>query len=229
MIDDDTGPLPLPPLAASARATAALARLPWRARARQRLLQYLPIVLMALIALATGWLLRQTPVPDAPGRSTLPSGEPDYEMLRFSIQQYSDAGPARGVIEGDRVRHYPGSDQYLIDGARVRWTDTDGRVLHASATRAIAEGDGSQVRLEGMARVVRDPVAGEAAPFEFTSESMLFDIHNGEVRSDVPVRLRQGQDSFDAGSLIYHHASREVELSGGVTGDVISGRPANNR
>ena len=222
-MDNDTGPLPLPlpPLVARTPDDVAIRQLPWRARLRNGLLKYLSVLLMALIAVATGWLVRQTPVIEPDAGVAVQTAEPDYEMRGFSVQHYTTAGPAQGVIEGDVVRHYPLTDQLVIDGVRVRWTDTDGLAIRATAARAIAEGDGSLVRLEGGARVVRDAAAGDPGPFEFNSEVLVFDSRKGQVRSDRPVRLRQGDNVFDAASIFYDHPSRVVTLGGGVQGRIL--------
>jgi len=218
-MDDDTGPLPLPlPLPPLTAASEPERQLPWTERLRHRLPQYLPVLLLAAIAAATGWLVRQTPSGDGPASVALAASEPDYEMHGFSVQHYTHTGPAQGVIEGDRVRHFPATDQLVIDGARVRWTDLAGHHLRAAAPRAVAEGDGSQVRLEGGARVEREPVPGEAGPLVFTGEVMVFDVQAGQVRSDLPVRLSMGNNRFEAGRLDYDHTSRVVVLDGGVRG-----------
>jgi lipopolysaccharide export system protein LptC len=220
-MDPDTGPLPLPPLTLHAPEAAAMRRLPWGARLRHMALQYLPVLLMAAIALVTGWLVRQAPGGEAPAEVAMPGGLPDYEMRGFSVQHYTAAGPAQGVIEGDRVRHFPATDQLLIDGVRVRWTDPAGRTLHASAAHAVAEGDGSRVRLEGGARVVRDPDAADAPAFEFSGELLVFDTRAGRVSSDRPVTLRQGDSAVEADGLSYDHPARLTELSGRVRGTLL--------
>lgn len=221
-MDNDTGPipLPLPPLAARDPDDAGLRQLPWRARLRLGLLKYLSVLLMAALAVATAWLVRQTPMIEADSPVSAPTGEPDYEMRGFSVQHYTAAGPAQGVIEGDLVRHYPLNDQLVIDGVRVRWTDLSGRAIHASAARAVAEGDGSVVRMEGGARVVRDAAPDESSPFEFRSETLVFDTRSGQVRSDLPVQLRHGESVFDAGSLVYDHDLRQTTLGGHVRGQL---------
>lgn len=222
-MDPDTGPLPLPPLALIASERVAIQRLPWTARLRHMAVQYLPVLLMAVIALATGWLVRQAPTGDAQPDAALPNTLPDYEMRGFSVQHYTAAGPAQGVIEGDVVRHFPATDQLLIDGVRVRWADAAGRVLHASAAHAVAEGDGSRVRLEGGARVVRDPSTEDGQPFEFSGEVLVFDTRAGRVHSDRPVTLRQGDSVFQADTLVYDHPARLVELDGRVRGHLVPG------
>jgi lipopolysaccharide export system protein LptC len=222
-MDPDTGPLPLPPLALISSERVAMPRLPWTQRLRHMVVQYLPVLLMAVIALATGWLVRQTPAGDAEPDAAVPATQPDYEMRGFSVQHYTADGPAQGVIEGDVVRHFPATDQLHIDGVRLRWTDAAGRTLHASAARAVAEGDGSRVRLEGGAHVVRDPTTEEGQPFEFSGEVLVFDTRAGRLHSDQPVTLRQGDSVFQADALAYDHPERLVELTGHVRGSLMSG------
>ena len=211
-LDDDPAPLPLPPLSLPRPA------LPRRGRWREAALGQLPLVLMALLAGATWWLVQTTPVPASEAVTGPPRHEPDYLMRGFSVQHYTGTGPARGVIEGDVVRHRPDTDTLEIDGLRMRWRDDAGHLLRASAARAIAQGDGSEVRLMGGATVVRDALPGEAAPLQFSSEEMVFDRRQDQVRSDQPVVLRQGASVIEARALTYWQADARLELRGAVRG-----------
>lgn len=218
---DEDGPLPLPPLSGRPQGPAPTAALPRWLRWRAALAGYLPVLLMALLAAASWWLVKRTPLPDAPEQPGPARHEPDYEMRGFSVQHYTEAGPARGVIEGDVVRHYPDTDTLEIEGVRLRWTDLQGRVLRASAARAVAVEETGLVMLEGGARVTRDADRPGEAPIEFSGERMRFDLRAGRVASDQAVTLRQGGHVFTAGSLRYDHESREAELGAGVRGRLL--------
>jgi lipopolysaccharide export system protein LptC len=218
-LDDlDDGPLPLPPLTARAHDAPSAPPLPWAARLRNGLANYLPVLLMGLLAAASWWLVKRSPEPEAIAPSGPVRHEPDYEMRGFSVQRYTAAGPAQGVIEGDVVRHYPDSQTLEIDGVRLRWTDAAGHTLRASAARALAEQDSGLVTLQGGARVERDGERPDDPPFEFTGERMVFDTRAGRVRSQDPVTLRQGPHTFTAGSIAYDHGTRVAELGNGVQG-----------
>jgi lipopolysaccharide export system protein LptC len=216
----DDGPLPLPPLAGRPQDAAAVLHLPWGARLRGAVMAYLPVLLMALLAAASWWLVKRTPAPVAPEPAGPATHAPDYEMRGFSVQQYTQAGPARGVIEGDVVRHYPDTDSLEIEGVRLRWTDAQGRVLQARAARAVAINATGVVTLEGGAHVSRDADQPGDAPIEFTGERMSFDTRAGRVSSREPVMLRQGAHVFTAAAMTYDHDSRLAELSGGVHGQL---------
>ena len=54
-----------------------------------------------------------------------------------------------------RLRHYPDTDRSRSTSARIRAVAADGRVTLATARRALANGDGSEVQLLGGARVTQ--------------------------------------------------------------------------
>ncbi len=219
-MDPDSGPVPLPPLLSRTFGITPQPRLPWRTRLRHNLPHYLPVLLMALLAAATAWLVRSTPVPEPDRAAAAPSQEPDYQMRGFSVQRYASTGPAQGVIEGELARHYATDDRLEIDGVRVRWTATDGRTLHAHADHAVAHAPGQRVRLEGGAQVRREPGTTEPAALEFLGEQIDFDLATGHVHSDKPVQLRQGASVIDAGSLDHDNAQQTTVLGSGVQGVV---------
>jgi lipopolysaccharide export system protein LptC len=217
-LDDDITPLPLPPLLNRLPDAAGHPVLPRSVRVRHALLGNLPLFMMALLAAATWWLVQSTPAPEQDRTPAEVRHEPDYEMRGFSVQHYASAGPARGVVEGDVVRHYPDTDMLEIDGVSLRWRDDSGHTLRATAARAVASGDGHAVQLSGGVTVVRDLLAGEPAPLTFTSEEMVFDRRADQVRSTRPVTLRQGRSVIEARALVYHHADGRLELQGAVKG-----------
>jgi lipopolysaccharide export system protein LptC len=217
--DDDVTPLPLPPLLNRLPdAAAGHPVLPRSVRVRHALLGNLPLALMALLAAATWWLVQSTPAPEQDHAPSAVRHEPDYEMHGFSVQHHASAGPARGVIEGDVVRHFPDTDTLEVDGVRLRWRDDEGHTLRATAARAVANGMGDEVRLSGGATVVRDLLPSEDTPLIFTSEELVFDRRADQVRSARPVKLQQGRSVVEAAALVYHHADGRLELLGAVKG-----------
>lgn len=211
-LDDDPAPLPLPPLSLPRPA------LPRRGRWREAALGQLPLVLMALLAGATWWLVQKTPVPASEAVTGPPRHEPDYLMRGFSVQHYTGTGPARGVIEGDVVRHYPDTGSLEIEGVRLQWRDDVGHRLRATAARAETDAQGREVRLAGGASVVREARPDEPGPLEFRGEELVFDRVRDQVRSDRPVILRQGASVIEARALVYDHADGRLELRGAVHG-----------
>lgn len=182
----------------------------------------LPVVLMALLAGGTYWLVKNTPVADAPRAQTAPRHEPDYTMERFSVQHFTPAGRPRTYLEGKEMRHYPDTDILEIDEVRVRTVDEQGRPLVATARRALANGDGSEVQLIGGARVVREasgpPGSPQAQRLEFEGEFLHLFPDQERVQSHLPVVLRQGAMQVSGQSMKYNHLDRVLELQGQVRG-----------
>jgi lipopolysaccharide export system protein LptC len=187
-------------------------RLPWHLRARDVASSYLPLLLMALLALATWWLVKHSPQLAGPAPDRPVSPDPDYMMSQFAIERFDAKGRLRLRIDGTRMRHFPAIDRIEIEGPRIRAIASDGRVTLASAQRAIGAGDGSEMQLIGDAQVSRVDDAG--SPLLMRGEFLHADLVTERVRSHLPVRVQVGGAELRAGGLEYDHAARRLELKG---------------
>jgi lipopolysaccharide export system protein LptC len=200
-------------------------RLPWTSRVIDTVSTYLPVLLMAVLALGTWWLVKNTPVLDNERQVAPPRHEPDYTMRQFTVQRFAAAGALRVQIEGDELRHYPDNDTLEIDNPRIRATGSDGRITLASAKSALSNGDGSEVQLSGGARVVRE-ASGDDEALEFRGEFLHAFLTTERVRSHLPVTVTQGATEIRADGMSYDNLTRLVEFKGRVRA-VLS--PAENR
>jgi lipopolysaccharide export system protein LptC len=198
-------------------------RLPWHLRVLEALTAYLPVLLMTLLALGTWWLVKNTPLAEAERVAAPPRHEPDYSMTDFTVQRFAADGAMRVQIEGEAMRHYPDTDTLEIDHVRLRAVAPSGRVTLASARRAVAHGDGSEVQLHGGARVTQEAGAGEAA-IDFQGEFLHAFLHTERVHSHLPVTVRRGGDELHADTLDYDHLERVLRLSGRVRATFAAGR-----
>ncbi len=174
---------------------------------------YLPLILMGVLALATWWLVSNTPRPIAPREAAPPRHEPDYTMQGFTLQRFGADGALRVQVQGARLRHYPDTDTMEIDQPTIRATALDGTVTVASARLAVSNGDATQVQLQGTARVLRHATA-TAAAIEFESEFLHAFLDTERVTSHLPVRLRQGTSELRVAWLEYDNLSRSAKLGG---------------
>ena len=201
---------PVPPSVAPVRP-----RQPWHWHVGQVLSAYLPLLLMALLALGTGWLVQNTPRPDLQRTAAPPRHEPDYTMQGFTLQRFGADGRLRVQVQGTQLRHYPDTDTLEIDGVTIRALASDGSVTRASARRALSNGDASEVQLLGGAQVVRE--AGAAGPqIEFDSEFLHAFLNTERLKSHLPVRLRQGTSDLRVGAIDYDNLTRIVRLGAPV-------------
>jgi lipopolysaccharide export system protein LptC len=190
-------------------------RQPWLWHLGQWVSAYLPLLLMALLALGTWWLVKNTPRPDVPGEAAAPRHEPDYMMQGFTLQRFGADGRLRVEVQGVQMRHYPDTDTLEIDGVTIRALSPDGSVTRATARRALSNGDASEVQLLGGAQVVRED-AGDAPQIEFQSEFLHAFLNTEQLRSHLPVRLRQGTSDLRAGGIEYDNLTRTAKLGAPV-------------
>lgn len=204
---------------------SALAAL-WR-RSFDRISIYLPILMMALLALGTYWMLKNTPLPTLVQSGRVPQHEPDYFLRRFAVKTFDGSGRLKSEVAGSELRHYPDSDTVEIDQVHIRSFDEHGRLTTATANRALSNGDGSEVQLLGSAQVVREGVteaSGERLPsLEFRGDFLDAFLNDERVKSHLPVVLTRGPDRFSADSLLYDNLARSALLQGRVKG-VIAAR-----
>ena len=205
--------MPLP-LAAPAPARPA-AVLRWPRRVLDTASAYLPLMLMALLALGTWWLVKNTPLFETARAAAPLTHEPDYTMSQFMVQRFGPDGAMRVQIEGDLMRHYPDTDTLEIDNPRIRAIGPDGRVSVATANRAISNGDGSEVQLSGGAHVTRLATAKDVA-IEFRSEFLHAFLRTERVRSHLPVVVTQGATEIRADGMAYDNLAGVLDFKGRV-------------
>lgn len=204
-------PVSLRPLAPPERRRG---RMPFGIWLRNWLSSYLPLLLMALLASLTWWLIKHTPQPQGPAAEAPKRTDPDYTMNNFNITRFDGAGALALRIEGAVLRHYPDTDRIEIETARIHAVSPDGRVTDAVAQRALANGDGSEVQLFGGAQVISQ-VQGQD-PLRIDGEFLHAFLRFERLRSHLPVRVRRGGDETHAAGMDYDNLAQQLVLRGPV-------------
>ena len=197
---------------------------PWYARFTDLASAYLPLLLMAVLAAGTWWLVRNAPVIDTHQATAPVRHEADYVMTNFMVQRFAPDGSLRTQLEGAQLRHYPDDDTLEIDDARIRAVGDNGMLTLASAKRALANGDGSEIQLIGDARVTR-PADGKEAEVQFRSEFLQAFRNIEQVRSNQPVVVTQGRNVVHAEGMEYDNLQRIVQLKGRSSATFMPPRP----
>jgi lipopolysaccharide export system protein LptC len=212
--------LPEVPISVGGRAAAGPAAggapralsMPWHLRLRELLAGWLPLMLMALLAVATWWLVENSPRPPGPVAERPVSADPDYSMTRFALERFDADGRLKLRIEGAEMRHYPSDDRFEVDAAQIRAVAPDGRVTLAQARRAVGSGDGSELQLVGGAQVTSTDASGQ--PLVMRGDFLHAFLVTEQVRSHLPVHVTLGATDLRAGGLHYSHPDRRLELKG---------------
>lgn len=197
-----------------ARSGAPRVTMPWHLRLHDALSSYLPLLLMTLLALATWWLVKNSPKPEAPAMQQPVSSEPDYTMTQFALERFDASGRLKLRIEGARLRHFPASDRIEIESAQIRAFAPDGRITLATAQRALANGDGSEIQLLGGAEVTAQDATG--TPLIMRGEFLHAFLVVERVKAHKPVFVQQGGTELHAGGLSYDNATGRLELLGPI-------------
>jgi lipopolysaccharide export system protein LptC len=204
--------------------TASLSRVMRVRRVWDRLAVYLPLLLMAVMAMSTYWLVRNTPVMNEQELEDVPRHVPDYFMRDFSVKVFGDDGKLKSEMIGIEGRHYPDTDTLEIDQPRIRILGAEGRVTTAVAARGLINADGSEAQLFDKAVVVREAsvnAQGVALPrSEMQSDFLHLFANTEQVRSHLPVVLVRGSgDRFTAeDGMDYDNLERVMQLNGRVRG-----------
>ncbi len=193
---------------------------------------YLPLTAMAVLALGSWWLARQTPAsPDAPA-ATPQRVDPDYLLTQFSIKTFQPDGSLTNEVWGSKARHFPHTDILEIDNARFR-ASRAARVTTGQARRAYTNADGSEVQLVGDAVVVReagrDAQGRELPPIEFRGEFLHAFMQTELVKSHKPVTVVRGADQFSGDTMVYNKLEGLVSLDGRVKVRLESKQPPRQR
>ncbi|CAN5409187.1 LPS export ABC transporter periplasmic protein LptC [soil metagenome] len=189
----------------------------------------MPLLMMGTLALGTYWLVRNTPIFNAPEAVKEVSHEVDYFMQNFTIKTFDEAGKLKSEIAGTEARHFVDTDILEIDQARIRSININGQLTTATANRAYSNGDGSEVQLTGNARVVRearrDGQGKEAPRLEFRGEFLHAFLNEERVQSHKPVLLIRGADQFTGDVFAYNNLDQVAVLTGRVRGILMPKSP----
>jgi len=190
----------------------------WRQRWRKytdALSVYLPVFLMAFLALVSYWLLRLTPDAQEAEPVRAERKEPDYFMQGFAVKVFEPDGRLRGEIAGTEMRHRPDNSTYEVDNARIRSLDERGALTTVTARRMVSNDAQTEFVFEGEALVVREAF-GEEPRLEVRGERLQMTTEPTRVWSDLPVRIERNQMVVSANQLNYTGEPDVIDMQGQV-------------
>lgn len=207
----------LAPLTATARGSVRKQQ-PFVWRLQQWLINYLPLALMALLAVFTAWLVKQAPSSDGPQIALPLRSTPDYEMRGFELQRFDAEGRTQAWLRGEALRHYPDDDRIEFERIRVELQGADGSWLHAESRHAVGPQDGSRLRMSGLVLVRRyapgaDP-ASSLPVMELQTTELLAERDGRRLSSGAATEVRTSSASMQAAGFDYEHDSGLLRFRG---------------
>ncbi|MEN9771290.1 MAG: putative 3-deoxy-D-manno-octulosonate 8-phosphate phosphatase [Pseudomonadota bacterium] len=187
----------------------------------ERVILYLPVVLMGLLALLTYWMIQRSPGWVEPSEPRKPVGhEVDFYMRGAQVKTYDHQGRLQSEIVGREIRHYGDDLSLEVDEPRLYLLGRDDRVMRASAEQGWAKEDGSRFELRGQAVMTRSAIRrpdGSTAPeMRVQSDLLIVDAQQETLQSPKPVVFFSGQNRFSADSLSFDNRNGVTELKGRV-------------
>jgi LPS export ABC transporter protein LptC len=179
-------------------------------------LTHAPLILMAILALASFALFKQTP--SAPDHQPAPSASSrdDYFLKHFLATEFLPTGAARSHISGVSARHNPILKTLTISNIDFV-ASSQSALFHGSAKVGTVSDDGKHITLTGQAVVDKQGGASTSNPsVHFESEQITVRQDPDTVEASAPVRINSGNTQMAAESLRYEAASKETQLKGRV-------------
>lgn len=197
---------------------------------RMRLSAWLPLVVMAVLAGVTYWLLQINLPSTTQAPSSTKAHTPDYFADNFSISMLDSSGVTQYRIAAASMVHYEDDSVTYATQPAIRAFSPGQPVVTATGKRALINADGSIVDLYDDARIVRDP--GPTDP-HMQADSQHFRVLTNDdvIETEKPVKLLRGPSVMTANGMIYNNVSREMRLLGQVRGmiaasDTMPGGPS---
>ena len=186
-------------------------------RPLDRLSIYLPLIVMALLASGSWWLVRSVPALLTPEVNKPVRQDPDYRLVDFSVKSFNASGRLSREIMGDKAQHYPATEALHIDQIRIYAVSDSGAKMNARAEQGVATDDGTQVTLIGNAYAIKHPQ--ETRPqIELRGERLVALPDEDRVVSADPVQITRDRDVFTADSMNFNSSTGEHVLQGRVRG-----------
>lgn len=181
---------------------------------------YLPLIVLALLASGSWWLVRSVPTLISPETNKPVRLDPDYRLSDFSIKSFNSLGQMTREVAGKNAQHFPATEALHIEEIRIFAQNEQGARLKAQAQQGIARDDGTQITLLGRAQAVHQPQATRPQ-IELHGERLVALPDEDRLMSNDPVRITRGLDVFTANSMSFNSNTGEYALQGRVRGTLV--------
>lgn len=184
-------------------------------RTLDRLTIYLPLILFAILALGSWWLVRSVPELILPGIDAQLRQDPDFRLDQFTVKSFDTTGRLTREVSGQSATHFPATQSLHIEDVRILAENELGTRLTAQAIKGVSREDLQQVTLTGDAIAVRQADA-QSPRVELRGETLTAWLEEERLVSDQPVRITRGVDVFSAQTMNFDTRSGQYELQGRV-------------
>jgi lipopolysaccharide export system protein LptC len=177
---------------------------------------WLLILVLALVAGGTWWLLRHVspPVIQKPAAAT---HAPDYYFTDATVTTLNDQGKPEAVMTAPRILHHPDDDSVEVFSPRVEYFVVGGEPWHLQADHALLPSGGKLVELDGHVEMRRAGVNG-APPLIIHTDKMNVDLDTNIATTADSVEILQGKSRTTAVGMQAYMKDNRLLLEADVQG-----------
>jgi lipopolysaccharide export system protein LptC len=183
---------------------------------KDRWLAYVPVLMLAGLALLTYWL-DQRVQPGSRARGGGSARAPDYIVDEFTATRMNLDGTPRYAVSAKRMLHYPDDNSALLERPELSHFDAKRAPVIIRADEGSLSANGEEAVFSGNVLVRRHAFADN--PEMTLSTSRLEVIPNRDLaKTDREVRLTSGNSTLTSVGLELNNATRTVKLLSKVRG-----------
>ena len=106
-----------------------------------RLVLALPLLMVAVLALGSYWMVRSAPSVDTGELPRPPDDTPDYLIEGFTVQKFDASGRLTALLKGTSAQRLPDAPWIEIQKFTFRASDAQGQMKWASADQGLSSPD----------------------------------------------------------------------------------------
>lgn len=176
----------------------------------QRLREWVPLLPLLPLLLATYWLYEQVqPLPVKPDSSK--RHDPDIVIGNFSATTLNEHGTPRFMLSALQLTHYPDDDSTHLELPRLSSLYPDRPGVYTSATRGEISSKGDEIFLREEVKIVR---AADATHSErtFTTEYLHIVPERDLAETNHAVTITDAHNTLHAVGMRFDNKARVVQL-----------------
>ena len=184
-------------------------------RTLDQLTIYLPLILFALLALGSWWLVRSMPELLPPGSDKQLRKDPDYRLEKFTVKSFDSTGRMTREMAGQSATHFPASQELHIQGIRIFAENEVGTRVQAQARQGVFQETVQQLTLSGDVVAVRAADA-QGPRLTLKGQALTALLEEERLVSTVAVEIVRGSDVFTAQSMDFDTRNGLYAMQGQV-------------
>lgn len=170
------------------------------------------IILALIIAGIAGWFFQQQGKISPP--VNIEASEVDYEATDIKAVQTNEQGETEYELNAESLTHNPVTNQDEMSGITMNWEPSEKQRYQIQAGNATISQQTGDLNLSGGFSLVSEDKSAttDIEPIKVTGQTLKGNTKSRQVYSDMPVKVTQGMNRFEASSMKANLETGEYEF-----------------